>query len=206
VLKLNPRGHREEELIAAQARALEFWSPTGSAVRVLDARDDDMTLLLERIKPGTSLDDEDRAWVEKLEILGGLVAELHGAAAAPPSIPSLGSHAELWREHIDDPGLVRELEALVSSAAGDALVHGDLHPGNALSGPNGWTVIDPTALRADPHVDVWALVCPQAPLDGRFNEHLAAYAAAAGLDPERAPAWARVRAAAECSWPTPLGS
>jgi streptomycin 6-kinase len=200
VLKLNPRGHPEDELIAAQAQALEFWAQPKSMVRLLEVRDGDMTLLLERIEPGTSLDDEDRAWEEKLEILGGLAAGLHDAGPPPAPIPTLSDYAALWREQLDDPGLRRELGALIADDATDVLLHGDLHPGNALRDSDGWRVIDPTAFHGDRHADIWALICPQAPVDGRFREHLEVYAAAAGLDPERALAWARVRAAAECSW------
>jgi streptomycin 6-kinase len=206
VLKLNPRGHREEELIAAQAQALEFWTPPGPMVRLLDVHDGDMTLLLERIEPGTSLDDEDRPWEEKLEILGGLVARLHEADPPPAPIPTVSDYAALWRERLGDPGLRRELGALIADDATEVLLHGDLHPGNALREPDGWRVIDRTAFRGDRHADIWALICPQAPVDGRFREYLGVYAAAARLDPERALAWARVRAAAECSWLTPLKS
>jgi streptomycin 6-kinase len=199
VLKLNPRCHPEEELIAAQARALEFWAPTGSTVRLLDQRDGGMTLLLERVEPGGSLDDEALGWEEKLAILGGLVARLHDSGPAPPEIPSLSDYAPVLRDHLDDPGLLREFDALLADSAGDVLLHGDLHPGNALRGADRWTVIDPTALRGDRHADIWALICPQAPGGGRFRELAELYAAAAGLDAERAMAWARVRAGAECS-------
>ena len=199
VLKVNPRRHPEEGLIAAAAVALEFWLPTGTAVRLLDERDARMTLLLERVAPGDSLDDSERPWEEKLEILGHLVARLHAAGSAPRSIPALADYAALWRQYLDDPGLTGELDALVADGAEGVLLHGDLHPGNALRAAEGWTAIDPTAIRGDRHADVWALICPQAPVDGRFRERVERYSDAAGLDPERAVAWARVRAAAECS-------
>jgi streptomycin 6-kinase len=172
---------------------------------LLDQRDAQMTLLLERIIPGGPLDDEaDLAWEEKLEILGRLVARLHALRPTPPSIPTLADHARLWRAALDDPGLVRELDALLSTGSEEVLLHGDLHPGNALRGRTGWTVIDPSAMRGDAHADVWALICPQAPMDRRIRDPIGTYSAAAGLDVERARAWARVRAAAECSgWLTP---
>jgi streptomycin 6-kinase len=171
---------------------------------MLDQRDGGMTLLLERITPGGSLDDEDLAWEEKLEILGRLVARLHVPRPAPPSIPRLADYAQLWRTALDDPGLVRELDGLLAGGSEDALLHGDLHPGNALRGRAGWTVIDPSAVRGDRHADIWALICPQAPDDSTTGERVGLYADAAGLDAERARAWARVRAAAECSdWLTP---
>jgi streptomycin 6-kinase len=199
VLKLNPRRNPEEALIAAQTKALEFWSPTGVTVRPIDARDAGLTVLLERILPGDALDDTDLGWEEQLVLIARLVARLHDAGAPPTSIPMLADYAVLWGDHIDDPEIARELEALIATADREALLHGDLHPGNALRGAEGWTVIDPTAFRGDPNADIWALICPQAPADGRFREHATAYAAAAGLDAERAIAWARVRAAAECS-------
>ena len=204
VLKLNPRGHREEELIAAQVSALEFWAPTGSTARVLAQRDAGMTFLLERILPGDSLDDEELVWEEKLVLIARLVGRLHAAAAPPASIPSVADYAALWRDHIDDPAIVGELETLIATTEREALLHGDLHPGNALRGADGWTVIDPTAFRGDPNADIWALICPQAPVDGRIRDRVELYAAEAGLDLDRALAWARVRAAAECSgWLTP---
>jgi streptomycin 6-kinase len=199
VLKLNPRRNPEEGLIAAEASALEFWAPTGAAVRLLDEREGRMTLLLERVSPGDALDDSNCAWEEKLEILGGLVARLHAAGPPPASMPSLSDYAALWRAQLDhDAALVSELEALIATTADEVLLHGDLHPGNALRAAEGWRVIDPTAIRGDRHADVWALICPQAPTR-RIREGLERYCAIAGLDPERALGWARVRAAAECS-------
>lgn len=57
-------------------------------------------------------------------------------------------------------------------------------------------------MRGDPHLDVWLLVCPQAPpLRGdeaaEAWRRVEVYAEAAGLEPERAGAWARVIARAE---------
>jgi streptomycin 6-kinase len=168
-------------------------------VRVLDERDAGMTLLLGRVDPGDSLDDAALAWGDKLAILGGLVARLHAAGPPPSSIPALADYADLWRRDLDDPGLVRELDVLLADSADEVLLHGDLHPGNALRGPRGWTAIDPTAIRGDRHADIWALICPQAPLQVRVRPPVELYASAAGLEAERALAWARVRAAAECS-------
>ena len=47
-LKLNPRTER----LAAEACALRFWRDTGAAAELLDARDDDYTMLMERLQPG----------------------------------------------------------------------------------------------------------------------------------------------------------
>jgi hypothetical protein len=112
VLKVNPRQHPEARLLAAEGAGLEFWSETGAAARLLDERDAGMTLLLDRVLPGDSLDDAGDAWEAKLEILGGLVSALHSAGKPPHSIPGIGEYAQGWRAELDDPGLVRELEDL----------------------------------------------------------------------------------------------
>jgi hypothetical protein len=39
VLKLNPRGHRDDAQLGAEGDALAFWRPTGAAVELLDRRD-----------------------------------------------------------------------------------------------------------------------------------------------------------------------
>jgi streptomycin 6-kinase len=199
VLKLNPRGHPEDKLIAAQATGLDHWAPTGIIAPLLDRRDGGMTLLLERVLPGDALDDAHLTWEQKLATIAALVARLHVAGEPPATTPTVVEYAAFWRDELNDPGLARELEELIATTDRDVLLHGDLHPGNVLSGPTGWKVIDPSAFRGDPHADIWALICPQAPSDGRILGHAELYAEAAGLDLERALAWARVRAAAECS-------
>jgi hypothetical protein len=102
---------------------------------LLHERDAGITLLLERIAPGGSLDDEDLPWDQKLGVIAGLVARVHAAGTPPVSTPTLADHAAVWRVHVaDDPGLVRELDTLVADEVDEVLLHGDLHPGNALRG------------------------------------------------------------------------
>ena len=79
VLKVNPR----MEGLSIEAAALRFWRDTGAAVELLDARDDDYTLLLERLEPGTPT----------LADLGRLVARLHAAGPPPPHFPHLRESA-----------------------------------------------------------------------------------------------------------------
>jgi endonuclease V-like protein UPF0215 family len=58
-------------------------------------------------------------------------------------------------------------------------------------------------VRGDRHLDIWLLVCPQAPALPEANaaaelrRRIDIYANAAGLDPERAERWVRVVARAE---------
>ena len=170
VLKLNPRGHPDEAELAREGDALQLWPGGGSAVTLLDRQDDGMTLLLERIRPGDTLDEEAIPWPEKLALIGGLVARLHR-----------------------------------DGGGGEVVVtHGDLHPGNVLRAADRWVAIDPKGARADRHSDVWALICPQAPLPDAPDEAardlrfwLEIYAVAAGLDADRAAEHVRARAVAE---------
>lgn len=188
VLKVHPRGHPDDEQLAAEGEALAAWAPTGAVPRLLDARDGGFTLLMERLAPGTPLDATGVAWEERLEILGGLAKRLHAAPAA--AVPHIGgAYGRHWG---DSP--------LLAPAGDDVVLHADLHGGNALRHGDGWRVIDPHAVRGDRHADVWALIDPLAPVAPDRATAWAwveRYAAAAGLDPARAAAWVRLRALAE---------
>lgn len=221
VLKLNPRDHPDAGDLASEGAALAFWTPTGAVPRLLGSRDDGFTLLLERLRPGTTLDDAGLSWERRLEETGALAARLHAAGPAPAapaaspsaaaqplaSFPHVGDgYARGWREALaHDPAALAELEALLTPRADDVLLHADLHGGNALDGGDGWRAIDPHAVRGDRHADVWALIDPLAPplpddpaeARARARADVATYAGAAGLDPARAAAWARLRARAE---------
>jgi streptomycin 6-kinase len=202
VLKLNPRGHREDAQVAGECDALAFWAPTGAVPRLLGSRDDGFTLLMERLEPGTPLNETGAGWEEQLEVLGELAARLHGAGAPGDEFISMSEFCADW------PGA--ELERLAAPADDDVLVHADLHGGNALLHATEWRVIDPKGVRGDRHADIWALLEPDAPPLPPDPDAAAAtawrwvtrYATAAGMDAERAAAWTRVRAAAEASWIT----
>jgi streptomycin 6-kinase len=194
VLKVHPRGHLDDEQLAAEAAALAFWAPTGAVPRLDGVRDGGFTLLMERLVPGTPLDAAGVAWVERLEVLGALVGRLHAVGAAPGSIPHIGgTYARDWRRLLGDSPLFVPRDD-------DVLLHADLHGGNALRHGSAWRVIDPHAVRGDRHADVWALIDPLAPEppDARTAwMWVERYAAAASLDAERAAAWVRLRARGE---------
>jgi streptomycin 6-kinase len=202
VLKVNPRGHREERQLAGEGEALAFWRPTGAAAELLGSRDDGFTLLLERLEPGHTLDDAGLGPEERLTELGRLAARLHEAGPPPDSFMGLSDFVPGWPV---PPG---------EAAEDERLVHLDLHGGNALRTDRGWKVIDPKGIRADRHTDVWALIDPVG-LEALPEEAKAAratarrwvdvYAEAAELDPARAREWTRIRARAEVAesggWP-----
>lgn len=195
VLKVHPRGHADDQQLAAEGTALSAWAHTGAATELRGHRDDGFTLLLERLAPGTALDATDVSWEERLDVLGTLVGRLHSASEpVPSSIPHLGGdYARAWRRVLGD-------SPLLDPADDDVLLHADLHGANALSHGAGWRVIDPHAVRGDRHADVWALIDPLAPVapDSRTAwSWVERYAAAADLDTGRAAAWARLRARGE---------
>lgn len=111
----------------------------------------------------------------------------------------MSAYAAGWRGGED------ELGELLHPGPEDVLVHCDLHPGNLLRAGDGWKAIDPHGARGDRHAEIWALICPEAPVLPEHRDEarriawrqLRTYADAAGLDPERAALWARVRARAE---------
>jgi streptomycin 6-kinase len=191
VLKVSPRA---EEQLRVAAAALDFWRDTGAVVELLGARDDGYTLLMERL--GEDLDSTGVAWEERLRVLGALARRLH--VRTPPPLPHIGVYGASWRRTLTGADRA-ELEALLAPRDGDVLIHADLHGGNALRAGEGWKVIDPHAVRGDRHADVWALIDPLAPpVPDRATawEWVRIYADAAGLEVQRAAAWARLRALA----------
>jgi streptomycin 6-kinase len=200
VLKLNPRGHRDDRQLAAEGDALAFWSATGVAAELLDRRDDGFTLLLERLRPGQALDDAGLTVEARLTELGRLVARLHQAGPPPASFMHLSEFAPDWE--------------LPRSGGEEVLAHLDLHGGNALRAGCRWKVIDPKGVRADRHADVWALLdplmlefLPESPAEARASAErwIDCYAKAAQMDPARTMEWTRLRARAELvesgGWP-----
>jgi streptomycin 6-kinase len=196
VIKVLPRLHPEEALMRGEGIALAHWSGTGGAVPLLDTRDDGMTLLLPRLRPAALMDGID--YDEQLTEVGRLVARLHAAGPAPESLPSIEDYVEAYR-----PMAEPEVDELLATTEGEVAVHADLHGGNVLRDGDRWVAIDPKGVRGDPHLDVWLLLCPQAPAlpeRGAANElrrRIDVYCGAAGLDADRAARWLRVIARSE---------
>jgi streptomycin 6-kinase len=196
VVKVLPRYHPEEQALRGEAEALAHWRNTGACVPLLDRRDDGFTLLLRRLRPATSLDDV--PYDEQLVEAGGLIARLHAAGPPPESLPPIEVYVEPYRR-ASDP----ELENLIATTERQVAVHADLHGGNVLRDGDRWVVIDPKGVRGDPHLDIWLLLCPQAPAlpdddpVGELRRRLQIYCEAAGLDPERAERWVGVVARGE---------
>ena len=148
--------------------------------------------------------------------LGAIHADLH-AIAAPPDLWTL--REDMQRDLASDlvPADVREaaLRELERLPDGDALLHGDFHPGNLLAGTQGPVAIDWTnASRGDPASDVarTRLILRRAAIPegtpaltarifrtGRellFGGYLRAYRRRRDVDLELVDRWEPVRAAA----------
>lgn len=205
VVKVSPRGRCDDAELAGEASALGAWRTSGAAVRLLGQRDGGATLLLERLRPGTMLDETGVGATERLVLLGSLARRLHALGPAPADLQPMSAFAEPWRRTLaGEADSLADLDLLCAPAVDDVVVHVDLHGRNVLRDGDRWVVIDPKGVRGDRHADVWALVdpsVPELPSDARAarrlaHERVALYAAAAGLDPDRAAAWSRLRARA----------
>ena len=196
VLKVNPIFPGGEN-IALEARALKRWAPSGAVVPVLDTRDGDFTVLLERLVPGTTLEAERRRPEETLEICGEIARRTAAVDAPRDGFAHLRGERELlarWRAALG--GEAGALERLLAADDADTVVHGDLHARNVLRHGDGYRLIDPHAYVADRHSEIQPLLDASAePASAAvYRRWVGRYAAAAGLDARRAAAWTRVRA------------
>ncbi len=218
VLKIADPGVETEH----EALALQHWGGRG-AVRLLRADPRRRAVLLERLERRDLTEEWD---VHACEVVGDLYGLLH--VPAPPRLLPLttyvGAFLEPLRALPRDAGLPRRMVeqcvALLRDLTGDpastgVLVHGDLHYENVLLRPaaedetegadGAWVAIDPHAMSGDPH---WE---PAPLLWNRFDEvagdvrralraRFHAVVDAAGLDEDRARAWATVRLVLNAFW------
>ena len=96
VLKVSPRDHDDDVLVASQPDALEHWRPTGIVPVLHGRRDDGFTYLMQRLRPGTTLDDAGLPFEDRLRTLGVLAARLHAAGPAPAAFVPLADYAARW--------------------------------------------------------------------------------------------------------------
>jgi streptomycin 6-kinase len=195
------------------ALALQHWGGRG-AVRLLRADPHRRAVLLERLERRDLTEEWD---VHACEVVGGLYGLLH-VPAPPPLLPLttyVGAFLEPLAALPRDAGLPRRMveqcvallrDLTTDPASTGVLVHGDLHYENVLSRPDGeWVAIDPRAMSGDPH---WE---PPPLLWNRFDEvagdvrravraRFHAVVDAAGLDEDRARAWATVRLVLNAYW------
>lgn len=200
VLKLHP----DAGIAGAEAAALAHWAPAAHVVDLLEH--DEGAVLLARVRPGDAVADA-RATDP------AVMPALRELWATPGVVPGLESLADrmafglgLVRRRADDervrpflsPGLLDRGEARAAELAARpghlGLVHGDLHGGNLLAGPDGAVVVDPRPCTGDRTSDLVDLVLVD-PV--RIEATIAALARELdGLDPDLLHAWCRALAPA----------
>ena len=211
VLKVSPRGHPDDFQLAGEGDALAFWEPTGAVALRLGSRDDGFTLLLERLVPGTAL-DETGARVGRN---GSKCSAAWRRGCMPAARPagafiSMRDFSHDWRTALaTEPESLRELERLVAPTEdGRPRPRATCTAATRSSTTGDRRIIDPKGVCGDRHADVWALLEPDAPplpsdaASGTAWAWVRRYAGAADMEPEHAGAWVRVRARAEAAWVT----
>lgn len=147
----------EEAVAAAMADAAGIGAPRFFGTTRVDGR---FTLIYER-RDGPSMLERliARPWMaDRLgTTLGSLHAVMHQASA--PELPDLGSAIRRAirgaETHAGTDASARALARIEGLPAGDALCHGDFHPGNVMLGASGPAVIDwLTAGSGPPAADV----------------------------------------------------
>jgi streptomycin 6-kinase len=200
--------------------ALRHWAGRG-AVRLLGHDPDRHALVLERCDPGDPLGTDGRPAAERLRtgcaVLRGLWSAGTPTTPAIEPLAKVTAHwADLVTERFDrlrppyDPGLVGEgarlLRDLPASASREAIVHGDLNPGNILAHRGGWVAIDPKPMTGDPAYDLWPLLeqidDPYAHPDPVrvLRERVALLAAELEMDASRIVAWCVARKVEWALW------
>jgi aminoglycoside phosphotransferase (APT) family kinase protein len=151
-------GRLEREAAAMRAaHEADVPVPVVGAVVEVDGRPG---LVMERVV-GTDLLTElqRRPWRfhRRARELGSLQARLH-ATPAPPGLPAAREELRariVVAPHLAEETRTRTLELLDELPGGDALCHGDFHPGNVIVGRRGPVIIDwPAACRGDPVGDL----------------------------------------------------
>ena len=196
---------------------LRLWDGDG-VVRLLDWDEATRALLLERIRPGTSLldlaDPE-----EALAVACGLLPRLWIAPPSGHPFVTTQACAESWAVDIErmyrahhrpfDPALLRAAVAAFELLAGYdgecVLLHQDFHRGNVLRAEREpWLAIDPKPLVGERAFDArWLMYdllhseprhgLPAAALLDRLGDEL-------GLDAERVRLWSFARAVENVLW------
>ena len=140
-------------------------------VRMLRADESRDALLLERLGP--SMADVGVPYEQRLEILAGLAQRMWRPAPGA-GLPTgadkgrwlIGFVQRLWEE-LDRPCGERTVDHAIACAhrrieAHDderaVLVHGDVHQWNALRSGDGWKLVDPDGLLAEPEYDLGILM------------------------------------------------
>jgi streptomycin 6-kinase len=205
----------------AEADALRLYDGDG-AVRLLDDDPTSGALLLERLVPGTPLLDlSDRH--HALDIACGILRRLRRPAPEGHRFPLLRDLAASWARHLPaeqnqlgDPlprPMVDEAARLARDLGAwnghEVVVNRDPHLANFLSaGREPWLLIDPKPVVGEAAFDGSYLLVANLAEDATravASSAVERLAAGLGVEPERARAWAFVRAVDSALWARNLG-
>lgn len=202
VLKLAPPGQGLE----SEAVALAAFNGRGAA-RLIASDLPRGALLLERLRPGTSLrslaeQDDDAATLAAAEVIAILPRPPPGAILAEAAgwVRAIEWCAGLPKTLRDRAlGLAREL---ARDAEPQLLLHGDLHHGNLLRAGMEWRAVDPKGLLGEATLEAAALLRnpPGSPLLLRAPRRVAILAEATGLPRDRLAGWGYVASAMAAAW------
>lgn len=156
-----PRGY-----LRAEIAALRHFGGSG-AVRLLAADADAGVMLLERIRPGSTLaevGDDDVSTA----IAAGVMRALWRPPPALHSFPTVENLGRRFRDETRSSGplpadlftsAAEKFEALATTSAVPVVLHGDLHHENMLrSKERGWLAIDPEGMIGEPAYETGALL------------------------------------------------
>jgi streptomycin 6-kinase len=199
------------EQAQAEATALAAWVDTRAAVRLIDVDLSIGALLLERIRPGTSLpagNDE-----EAIETAANLLTRLHRATPGPLLFATLDEvYPALEAQALDDisferrarsepergdAGLIRlgaakaAAMALCVTTEQPVLLHGDFVDKNILRARANYVAVDPLPRVGDPHSDIGFFAAYHPPATA-ILQRAGTIAERMGLDAHRARRWAAV--------------
>jgi streptomycin 6-kinase len=196
VLKLHP----DRAIAAAEAAALAHWAPAAHVVDLLDREPG--ALLLARVRPGHAVPHTLATDPVVLPALRELWSTPGVVPGLEPATERMAFGLALVRRRaasaVDRLGadVLDRGEAAALALAGEpghhGLVHGDLHGGNLLQGPDGAVVVDPRPCTGDRTSDLVDLVLVD-PV--RIDATIGSLAHELdGLDPDRLHAWCRALA------------
>jgi streptomycin 6-kinase len=209
--------HREAR---DEHRTLTLWSD-GPAVRLLAADPTRWALLLERLTPDRDLGTVDP--ITACGVIGDLLRRLD--RPAPPWAERAGDHLLELAEDIDrlracegvqqfprrllDQGRATALELAAEPNVDARLLHTDLHQHNVLwrPDPGEWVAIDPKPMAADPLLGLapalwnqWPEAVAAVSTRAHLRRRLDVLCERAGLDRDRADAFALVRLVRNAVW------
>jgi streptomycin 6-kinase len=198
-----------------ESLALQRWGGDG-AVELYRADPHRRALLLERVRrEDLRTVDDDLA----CEVVAGLYRRLH--VPAPPQLRTVTSYVEKWLDDLAglprsapiprryaEQALVLGRDLVADPASTGVMIHGDLHHENVLAADREpWLAIDPKPMSGDPHYEPepmlrnnWEFVVGTGSVRETLRRRFFTLVDVAGLDEDRARAWAIVRLVLNISW------